>query len=236
MNLFKKIFLSGRKYTNANNGTGLNNSIQTSSKIITKINNQFNVDDSSSPKNMLRTLIDDDLGYEDIFNKLVYKANCKKTQLPEQSIDKKGKISLFIPMDEVFLYSYMPDENLGMIDMPKFKDYDIKIELQEYKTFAFIYLRDYLEEFLTYIDDKFEPILYTTGEKLYVDKIMNEIDPNRLFIHRLYQEDCHLYKDDKQNTAEFINDINLFTNRSLKRKLLIDFSSLNFVFSPDNSK
>jgi TFIIF-interacting CTD phosphatase-like protein len=118
--------------------------------------------------------------------------------------------------------------------MPKFRDYDIRLDLPEYKTFCYIYLRDYFDEFMNYIDENFEPILYTTGEKQYVDKIMKEIDPNNVFKYRLYQEDCHLYKNHEDNVVEYLKDINLFTNRSLKRKILLEHSPLNFVLSPDN--
>jgi TFIIF-interacting CTD phosphatase-like protein len=139
-------------------------------------------------------------------------------------------------MDEVLFYSYLPDENMGLYDMPKFKEYDIRLELPDYKTFAFIYFRDHLEEFLNFLDEKFEPILYTTGEKIYIDILMNNFDPNKVFRHRLYQEDCHLFKNTKENVVEYMKDINMFTNRSIKRKVLLETSPLNFVLSPDNSK
>jgi TFIIF-interacting CTD phosphatase-like protein len=63
---------------------------------------------------------------------------------------------------------------------------------------------------------------------------MTVVDPNNVFKHRLYQEDCHLYKNVKDNIVEYLKDINLFTNRSLRRKVLIDSTPLNFLLSPDN--
>jgi TFIIF-interacting CTD phosphatase-like protein len=191
-----------------------------------------NFSNSDTSKSMLRTIIDTDVNYEDIFSNFVYKS---KSSLPEQSEEYKGRITLFIPLDDVLLHSFVPDENLGMSEMPKYRDYNFRIELNDYKTFAFLYYRDYLEEFLHYIDQNFEPILYSTAEKIYVDKIMDLIDPNKIFPYRLYQEDCHLYKNSKQNVAEYLKDINLFTNRNLKRKILLEFSPLNYILSPDNS-
>jgi RNA polymerase II subunit A small phosphatase-like protein len=182
---------------------------------------------------MLRTIIDNHINHEDIFSGIATKAKARSLN---QSNEDDGKITLFVPMDEVLFYSYIPDENMGMFDMPVFKEYDLRIELREYKTFAFIYFRENLEEFLNFIDNKFEPILYTTGEKNYVDQIMNLIDPNNVFRYRLYQDDCHLFRDNKQDICEYLKDINLIVNRSLRKKVLIEYSPLTYTMSPDNSK
>lgn len=187
---------------------------------------------NNNPNQLLRTIIDSEANHEDIFSNLSHIAN---SSLPDQQGEYKGRISLFIPLDEVLLFSYIPDENLGMHEFPKYKEYNYRIELTEYKTFAFIYYRDYLAEFLNYVDANFEPILYTTGDQQYVDKIMNLIDPNKIFPYRLYNNDCHLFRNNSQNAAEYLKDINLFTNRSIKKKIMIEFSPLNFVMSPDNS-
>lgn len=208
-----------------------NNSLPNKTSNITQISKNI-LKSNETNSSLLRTIIDDNMNNEDLFSKISIRANSK---LPPKSNEDKNKLTLFVPMDEVLFYSYIPDENMGMYDMPKFKEYDMRIELTEYKTFAFIYFRDYLEEFLNFIDEKFEPILYTTGEKFYIDKIMNSIDVNKIFRHRLYQEDCHLYKNTKESVVEYLKDINQFTNRSLKRKVLIETSTLNNILSPDNS-
>lgn len=224
MNFFKNLI-------NRNSIKTVENTLSTNikSSIAVPVENIFQKK-SQNNMTMLRTIIDDDLAYEDLFKHITTTAN---STLPAPNEDK---ITLFIPLDEVLLFSFIPDENVGMFDMPKLKDYDVRIELTEYKTFAFIYYRDYLEEFLNYIDEHFEPVLYTTGEKFYVDKIMSVIDPNNIFKYKLYQEDCHLYKNIKSNNVEFLKDVNLFYNRSLKKKILIDYANLNYILSPDNCK
>ncbi len=189
--------------------------------------------DDEDPNTYLRTIIDNSLKHEDVFKNIIKYSN---KRLPPQNEFDKDKITLFIPLDQVLVYTYIPDENMGMQGMPNFREYDLRVELPEYKTFAFVYYRDYLEEFLNYIDEKFEPILYATGEKSYVDKIMEVIDPNGVFRYRLYQDNCHLFKDFEQDHVQYLKDINLFTNRSLKRKLLIDYEFLNYTISPDNGK
>jgi len=197
--------------------------------LLKKVENNFH--DFSSNKSLLRTIVDENPLQEDIFKHLVRKA---KTKIPDKIENKKNKISLFLPVDDILVYTYIPDENFGMSDIPKHKDYDFRLELPEYKTFAYVFLRDNFAEFMDFISENFEPILYSTAERNYIDKLLNVIDSSNVFSIKLYQQDCHLYKDTTQNYLEYIKDINLFTNRNLKQKVLLDSSAFNYLLSPDN--
>lgn len=199
--------------------------------LIQKVENNFN--DFSSNKSMLRTIVDESPLHEDIFKNIIRRANSKISEKPE---NKENKITLFLPVDDILLYTYIPDENFGMSEIPKHKDYDFRLELPEYKTFAYVFLRENFSEFLEFLNENFEPVLYSTGEKTYVDKLMAVVDPENVFGIRLYQQDCHLYKDASQNYLEYLKDVNLFTNRSLKKKILLDTSAFNYLLSPDNGK
>jgi TFIIF-interacting CTD phosphatase-like protein len=198
--------------------------------MVHKIENTFERFNSSN-KSALRTIVDESLAPEDIFDNLVRLANAK---LPNKTEKDNKKISLFLPIDDVLLFSYIPDENFGMADLPKHREYDFRIELPENKTFAFIFLRDNYKEFIEYIHENFEPIIFSTGEKFYIDKILSIIDPEEKFKLRLYQQDCHLFKDDSQNYLEYLKDINMITNRPINKKLLLDPSPFNYLLSPDN--
>ena len=81
-------------------------------------------------------------------------------------------MTVFVPLDDFLIYSYIPDTNLGLYDKPKFKNYHFQVDLVDFKTIAYVYLRDHLLEFMEYLDIHFEPILYSTGEKYYVDKVV----------------------------------------------------------------
>ena len=59
-----------------------------------------------------------------------------------------------------------------MLDVPNSRNYDFRLDLPEYRSFAYVYLRKNLTEFLDFINKNFEPILYTKGEKIYVDKLL----------------------------------------------------------------
>jgi len=186
---------------------------------------------NSSNKSALRTIVDESQAPEDIFKNLVRLAD---TKLPEKTDANKKKLSLFLPIDDVLLFSYIPDENFGMADLPKHREYNFRVELPENKTFAFVFLRDYFKEFIEFIHENFEPIIFSTGEKFYIDKILSIIDPEEKFQLRLYQQDCHLFKDDSQNYLEYLKDINMITNRPINKKILLDTSPFNYLLSPDN--
>ena len=59
--------------------------------------------------------------------------------------------------------------------MPNSRNYDFKLDLPEYRSFAYVYLRNNLSEFLNYINENYEPILYSKGERTYVDKLLVKI-------------------------------------------------------------
>jgi TFIIF-interacting CTD phosphatase-like protein len=44
-----------------------------------------------------------------------------------------------------------------------------------------IYKRPGLDEFLKLLDKDYEPILFASGEKSYVDIVLKVIDPNGIF-------------------------------------------------------
>jgi hypothetical protein len=100
----------------------LTNTLTTMNPVITKTDNTYN---EVNPLQMMRTIIDDDPRSEDIFKYISYRA---KSKLPDQTEQYENKITLFISLDEILLYSYIPDENLGLFDMPKFREYDYRLE------------------------------------------------------------------------------------------------------------
>ena len=131
-----------------------------------KIQNNYKSMNSNNSQT-IRVLIDDDLQHEDLFKYLAYKA---KSTLPPKS--ENNKKTLFIPLDDIMLYAHLPDINFSMNSSPKYKDHDFTVNLDEFDTVAYIYLRDYIDEFFDYISNNYEAIIYSTAEKYYVDSIL----------------------------------------------------------------
>ena len=114
------------------------------------------------------------------------KENNKKLPplLPEKDIHDQDKLTVVMEMDEVLLFVFYPDEYEGYLQSPlrfiswhfqfstRIRDYDYLLEFKKYDTFLSVYKREYLDRFLDYLKNNTEPILFTTGEKEYVDLVM----------------------------------------------------------------
>ena len=85
-------------------------------------------------------------------------------------------------------------------------------------------LRPNLFEFLNYVYDKFELIIFTASHKNYADKIIDYIEKDkRYFSLRLYRQHCIFIKP-----GIYIKDLRIFKNRDLKNIILIDNSIFSF--------
>ena len=85
-------------------------------------------------------------------------------------------------------------------------------------------LRPNLFEFLNYVYDKFELIIFTASHKNYADKIIDYIEKDkRYFSLRLYTQHCIFIKP-----GIYIKDLRIFKNRDLKNIILIDNSIFSF--------
>jgi len=92
-----------------------------------------------------------------------------------------------------------------------------------------------LEEFLEFIDKNFEPILFTVGQKDYVEEILKRVDKNGVFKQKLYQESCSIFKKLDEDLYEYVKDLSLFEKyRPLSRCILLDAKVFNFIINPDN--
>ncbi len=81
-------------------------------------------------------------------------------------------MTLFIEIDDVFVHTFLCDENFGYMANPTAKDPEHEFLIEEWKQPVLVYERDYMHDFLTYLKDvkpEVETILYTTGQAMYTD-------------------------------------------------------------------
>ena len=86
-------------------------------------------------------------------------------------------------IDDVLLHTFLCDENFGYMANPASKDPEYEFFLQETKQPVLVYMRDCWQELMDYLKkskaDGIETVLYTTGQKVYVDKLLEIVDPKR---------------------------------------------------------
>jgi len=91
-------------------------------------------------------------------------------------------------------------------------------------------LRPYLFEFLNYVYEKYELIIFTASNKNYADKIIDFIEKDKKYFSlRLYRDNCIFIKP-----GIYIKDLRIFNNRNLKNIILIDNSIFSFANQLNN--
>ncbi|CAG9325153.1 unnamed protein product [Blepharisma stoltei] len=152
--------------------------------------------------------------------------------LGPQSAKDQGKLTVVLDLDETLGYVYHPEDVCGYQYQPDIKE-DAVIDLKTHKTQLFIYKRPHLQEFLELLDEHFEPILWSTGEKEYTDLVADVIDPKGIFRQRLYQDDCTYQRVWNYPQYEFLKDIRALRN-DVSRTVIIDDDWQGMYFQPDN--
>jgi TFIIF-interacting CTD phosphatase-like protein len=103
--------------------------------------------------------------------------------LPPLRTKSSKPLTLYLEIDDVLLHTFLCDENFGYMANPASKDPEFEFFLQETKQPVLVYLRDNMNEFLDYLkasrEDGLETVLYTTGQKIYTDKLLEIVDPKR---------------------------------------------------------
>lgn len=187
-----------------------------------------------------KILVDDSMKPFDLFSFLVTKGKYIENTLNiNNKIENKirydrNKITLFMSFEDILLYSYIPDENFKMYYSPQHKEADFKFSFME-KGSVYIYLQDNIYKFIDYVSSNFNLVLYHTGEDEYVKKIIDKIDIDKRFSVIYGQEQCHLYSNKGNEEIEYLRDINLFTDISNKRKIIISKPSYENILCADNT-
>ena len=140
----------------------------------------------------------------------------------------KNKKTLILDLDETLIHSDLDLEYKNHIITLFF---DSEEEGEEEKNIPIpLILRPKLFDFLNYVKEKYELIIFTASQKNYADKIIDYIEKDqKYFSLRLYREHCIFIKP-----GLYIKDLRIFKNRDLKNIILIDNSIFSFAQQLNN--
>lgn len=127
-----------------------------------------------------------------------------------------------LDLDETLVHSQ------GLNEVPNKTIFPFSFEFD--KTTRHYSIRNYTEQFLKNVAEKYYIVVFTSALQGYADNIIEQIDPQEKYVqHRLYRGNCYLYND----SCPYIKDLRIL-NRDLSQVIIVDNSLYAYWFNVDN--
>ncbi|KAF5736271.1 putative Carboxy-terminal domain RNA polymerase II polypeptide A small phosphatase [Tripterygium wilfordii] len=132
-----------------------------------------------------------------------------------------NKRTVFLDLDETLVHSNLDPP-------PNQFDFVVRPWIDGNLMNFYVLKRPGLDEFLEFLNGKFEVVVFTAGLKEYASLVLDRIDKKGVIAHRLYRDSC------KEVDGRFVKDLSA-TGRELSRVVIVDDNPNAYAFQPENA-
>ncbi|KAL3838532.1 hypothetical protein ACJIZ3_023123 [Penstemon smallii] len=149
--------------------------------------------------------------------------NDRRTLPPLPSPNMK---TVFLDLDDTLTHT-----TVSMLNQPPPEKFDFSFTTpdDDHRFVYYVRKRPFVDEFLNFLSERFEIVVFTAGIQSYASAILDRLDPTmNLISHRLYRDSCTIIN------GKCVKDLSK-TGRYMSRVVIVDDSPDSYLFQPGNA-